>query len=159
VPAAAIHNDRVHAEKQHARNEALALRIRGMTAPQIAKQLGVSTPTVYRYIDDAFKEIPRVNAQTALKLKLEQLDQLALQAYVQLQKSDLKHSDRARYMLALSRISDQQCRLEGLYAPEKHEHSVVDRVNASSVREMTEEDLRRVSSGDFGALNGSGRVQ
>lgn len=149
APGVAIHNDRQAAEAQHKRNEALALRIRGMTAPQIAEQLKISKPTVYRYISDALKEIPRDNAEEALKLELEKLDRSDLEIAVQLQKTDLKHADRARYLLTRSRNIELRCRLKGLFAPERHEHSLVDRINPSTVRGMSEDELRRFASGDF----------
>lgn len=147
---AAAHNDAVHAEIQKKRSEALALRIRGMPVAQIADKIGVSQPTVYRYIDEALKQIPRANAQEALKLELEKLDTRDTQIAIALQDKDLKHADRARYMLALTRTTELRSKLLGLFAPERHEHSMVDRINPSSVRGMSDDDLRRYASGDFG---------
>jgi len=149
APGVVLRNTQVHAEIQQKRSEALALRIRGMPVTQIATLLKVEPTTVYRYISDALKEIPRDNAEEALKLELEKLDRSDMEIAVQLQKENLKHADRARYLQTRARNTELRCRLKGLFAPERHEHSLVDRINASSVRGMTEDDLRRIAAGDF----------
>lgn len=149
APGVALHNDQVHAETQAKRNEALAMRIRSVPVSTIARQLGVSEPTVYRYIADALKEIPRANAKEKLAIELAKLEQRELATNIQLGKKDLKSSEFAQLQNTLTRISDQRCRLEGLYAPEKREHSFADQITTDAIRGMSEEDLKLIAAGDF----------
>jgi hypothetical protein len=152
------HNDKVHAEKQGMRSKALALRIRGASFATIGTQLGVSYQTAHKYVEEALAAIPRENAKKVLALELEKLDQRELQTQQRLTRAGLTDNDFAKLQQVLARISEQRARLEGLNAPVAHEVTMLDRVNKASVREMTDDELQRIASGDFEALTHRARV-
>ncbi len=136
APAAKLHNDKVHAD----------------THATIGTQLGVTYQTAHRYVEEALAEIPRENAKKVLALELEKLDQRELQTQQRLTRAGLTDNDFAKLQQVLARISEQRARLEGLNAPVAHEVTMLDRVNRASVREMTDDELQRIASGDFETL-------
>lgn len=58
-------------------NEALELRLRGLTLREIAKQMRISVSTAHSYVEDALAEIPRVNAEAVLTQQLERYEMMA----------------------------------------------------------------------------------
>lgn len=67
---------RARLERATRRKEAIALRRAGVHADTIARQLGVSTRTVYAWIQEAIRDIPREEADDLRRLELDRLDAL-----------------------------------------------------------------------------------
>lgn len=172
APGAKLHNDQVHAEKQRLRAEALSLRLKGASASQIAKQLGVGTSTAFRYVKDALAAIPalttkeeraeaiakRDDAELAEQQRLSAVlakiraggDKLGVRDFTRL------HQTATQIRRNIQAISEDKSKLAGHYAPQEHKLDVT--VAPAIVTAMSDDELKRIASGDFapvyGAMNG-----
>ncbi len=157
APTTAKRNDKLEAETQEKRKQALALRLRGMSFAAIGEQLGVSLPAAYRYVKDALAEIPTVEAKALKAQELEKLavSELATNRRLLDTSKPLTTSAFAKLQLVLARIREQRAKLEGLYAPQEHKVDVT-HVKPAAVREMSDDELRRLVSGDFAPLHTNG---
>lgn len=176
VPAAALHNDKVHAQKQEARTAALKLRLKGAQYHQIGKELGVSAPTAFRYVRDALAEIPVNGTKEERKEAIAQREDAelgeqqrlgAVLAKIRAGGEKLGVRDFARLhqtATAIGRridaIREDKAKLSGLYAPQEHKLDVT--VAPAIVTAMSDDELKRIASGDFapvyGALNGTSKL-
>ena len=97
-------------KRRHA--AALDLRLQGLAFHQIGKQLGCHPSTAHDYVVKALRDIvPKETAQQVMQMELARLDAL-LEKY---QPLALKgKGDKAAAELCL-KISNQRCRLAGLY--------------------------------------------
>lgn len=110
-------------EVQEKRLEALELRKAGASYPQIAKQMGLSTPMMaWRYVNDAIAAIPVDAAKEVKALMLASID-------ADLVRLNNKHAsvktviEETRLILAKDRLRESQARLLGLNAPIRNEHT------------------------------------
>lgn len=143
---------------QKKRDEALKLRLAGLSYPAIAKQMNLSTAMVaWRYVNNAVHAIPAENAQQLKKLERSKLDAREVAIAKQLQREGLTIDQFVKLQALGLKNQERRARLEGLDAPAKLEHTFADQVNANTVREMTDEQLRRIAAGDFSVLSGATR--
>lgn len=176
VTKAAIHNDRVHAEKQEQRAEALRLRLKGASVPQIAKQLGVGVSTAFRYVKDALAEIPANGTKEERKEAIAARDDAELGEQQRLAAVLVKiraggeklgvrdfarlHQTATAIGRRIDAIREDKAKLSGLYAPQEHKLDVT--VAPAIVTAMSDDELKRIASGDFapvyGALNGTSKL-
>jgi len=141
-------------ELQHRRDEALKLRLAGMSYPQIARQMKLSTPMVaWRYVNDSIAAIPAENAAEAKKVELAKLDAKEIAITRRLQREELKDEEFVKLQSLALKCQERRARYLGLDAPAKLEHTFADHVNANTVRGMTDEQLRRIAAGDFSSLS------
>ena len=124
------HPKRIHIQER--RQHALDLRRRGASLRTIGAQLGVSAKQIQRDIQAMLGAMSEENAEEAASyraLELERLDTMLLSLRPLLEPGEnqppkLKAVDRA------IRISDQRCKLLGLYMPIKQDLNVTGLVKA-----------------------------
>lgn len=136
----------------HRRNEALELRKNGLSYPQVGQRMGVSAMTAWRYVQDAIADIPKENAIEVRNLTLAQID-TDLARLNNLHATAKTVADVTKIVMAKDRLRESKSRLLGLNAPQLLEHTVLNRVD---VRTLSDEQIDRALSGDFGAITGNG---
>lgn len=163
-PGARHHNDQLHAEKQEQRRRIAEMRCHRVSVPEIARTLGLGISTVYRLLKEAIEQVP-VEDVKMFKAQahggLDENERLVLQTLAQLQKrmkdgdKSVKIIDVMRAIDSRTRIIEMRCKLEGAFAPQRHEHhGLLGQINMNTVRGMSDEQLRRIQAGDFSALLG-----
>lgn len=102
---------------QERRNEALRLRMTGMTQREIAGELGVSFQMVSKYIQDAIAGITRENAEEYLALELERLDAMhaAIWRKIVKPRNDEERKSQTWLIDRALAIMDQRAKLTGSY--------------------------------------------
>lgn len=130
-------------ERRQKMDEALRLRVSGMTLDSIAKRLGYYDRSgVQKLLDDAIDEIvPVENIVARRALELERCDRrdVALNLALRAQEQQAANGNQAaalaiaRLVTAGCRVSEVRGKLTGMFAPEKHEHELAATVTSDSV--------------------------
>jgi len=169
--AAALHNDRQQIATAERAAEALFLRRNGASYDAIAKRLGVSPATAAKVVRDAIAAIPRDDAEQHRQRQIMALESRELDAHTiigdlkrrlsQLSPDDHRHAVAYTNAIRglhdlLTRIGESLAKLTGANAPIRHEVSVPP--NAAAVRDMTDDELRKIASGDFSPIARGGAV-
>ena len=103
-------------ERAELASRALGMRARGMSTSKIAAALGFKTPSgIKKLIDWAYLQTLRENLEEARELELTRLDRYAQRA------EKLMRVDPAAGLDRLIKLTEQRCKLQGLYAPQKTE--------------------------------------
>lgn len=106
------------------RYEALKMRRRGMSYPDIADKLGIALTTAYRYVQTEMKRLDnerRAEAEGVLAMELERLDRLLSAVIDKAEAGSLDHID------TVLRLSERRAKLLGLNAGIKHTVEVDDK--------------------------------
>lgn len=144
------------AETAEKRRVALSLRRQGATYEKIAAQMGLSTAmAAWRYVNDAIKDIPKEEAKEIRAIELQKLDdkEVRLNLLLADPSKKLTVADAVKLELALLKIQERRAKFLGLDAAISVDANVNHR--SIDVRTMTDEQLARLSSGDFGVLQES----
>lgn len=96
-------------ERATRRAEAMSLRLAGVRVDQIAKQFGVKPRTIYTWLSEAAKDIPREQADEMRMLELDRLDALQRAVWQDAMRGDPRAVDR------VLQIMGQRARYVGLY--------------------------------------------
>lgn len=110
-----LHTDQVKSIQANRRRQAYEMRMLGMSYPQIADKLGVSSETIRRDIKAWTDNIPREKAEELRNMELDKLNQLELQ----LQKRLRTGSPQA--VNAAIRVMQHRATLMGLDRIESHD--------------------------------------
>jgi hypothetical protein len=100
---------RKRAERATRRAEALKMRLAGIRIDHIAKHFSVHPRTVYAWVAEAIRDIPREEADELRSLERDRLDALQQAVWADAMRGDTKAVDR---VLA---IMDRRARYLGLY--------------------------------------------
>ena len=145
-------------ETQKKRSEALTLRIAGASYPRIAKQMGCSVMTAYRWVNDAIADIPRDAAIECKAIMLEAIDADMVSLSNLLSGIKLTPSETAKLVLAKDRLRETKARLQGLNAPVRNEHTGKDGgailTGHVDLEGMTDEQLERFKRDPAAYLSG-----
>lgn len=150
------------AENQQRRQQALTMRIQGGTYEQIAGQMGVSTMTAYRYVQDAIREIPKEEAKHAKTLEISKLNASELRINARLAKP-CTVIEAVRLELALVKIGERRAKLEGFDAPTRAEltgrNGAPLTLTINDLQSMSNAELERVINASLrGRTLGRGNV-
>jgi hypothetical protein len=134
------------AKRRERRKSALALKRSGATYQQIADQLGFHDRAhAQKDVLKALREIGRDEAKDVLALELERLDAILRGGlFERARKGDLPSVDR------VMKLMDRRASYLGLNRPQ--EHAVTFPGINLDVRTLTDAQIERLASGDYGAL-------
>jgi hypothetical protein len=110
-----VKRDKLSAETQERRRQALDLRKRGLTYPQIAKAMSVSLGTAHKLVQTAISDIPKELAEDVRLLELERLDRMLAGMWPKAIAGDPKA------VAAAVKIMDRRAKYLGIDAPIKAE--------------------------------------
>lgn len=100
---------------------AVELRAQGYSFAQIAKELGYATPySAWRAVHNALQKLPVKHVETYRRLEIERTEMALRAIYPKVLQGDLHAVRRWTELIEL------ECRILGLFATTKVEHSVVD---------------------------------
>ena len=116
--------------RQETINEVLRLRRAGLSINDIAREVGVATNTVRRYIERGLRELKEArleDTEMLRDLELERLDAI----YARLAPRALGESPDLAYVDRLLRVMELRARILGLLAPPVHlsRHEVNQQIN------------------------------
>lgn len=113
---------KVHGDQEAAavrRQQAFDLRIAGASYRQIAKQIGVSVRTAFKYVSFTLADLDKVTkgkAERLREIELERCDKMILALWPKIKTGD------AQCVRAAIAVMDRRAKLIGLDAPTKLEH-------------------------------------
>ena len=110
-----VKRDKSLAATQEKRRQALELRKRGLTYPQIAKAMGVALSNAHCFVQQAIADIPREPAGEVLLMELERLDRMLAGMWPKA----IAGNEKA--VTAAVKIMDRRARYLGIDAPVRAE--------------------------------------
>lgn len=96
-------------ERATRRAEAMSMRLAGVRVDQIAKRFGVAPRTIYNWIAEGVRDIPREEADELRMLELDRLDALQRAVWADAMRGDPRAVDR------VIAVMDRRARYLGLY--------------------------------------------